>query len=73
MPYKVLLSKYFPVRVKCCKIVICWAMHTREKVEITVDRNMLGGVCRLVPQSQTMGLKADDILRQRWAICTRWV
>lgn len=73
MPYKVLLSKYFPVRVKCCKIVICWAMNTREKVEITVDRNMLGGVCRLVPQSQTMCLKADDILRQRWAICTRWV
>lgn len=43
MPYKVLLSKCFPVRVKCCKIAICWAVHTAEKVEIPVDRNMLGG------------------------------
>lgn len=58
MPYKVLLSKYFPVKVKCCKIVICWAIHSGEKVEIIIDRNMLGGVCRLVPQCQTMGLKA---------------
>lgn len=47
MPYRVLLSKYFPVKVKCCKIVICWAIHTGEKVEITVDRNMLGGFADL--------------------------
>lgn len=37
MPYKVLLSKYFPDKAKCCKIVICWAVLTGEKVEITVD------------------------------------
>lgn len=62
MPYKVLLSKYFPVKVKCCKIVICWAIHTGDKAEITVDKNMLGG---LVPQCQTMGLKVlYDIWQQ---------
>lgn len=56
---KVLQSKYFPIKVKCCKIVICWAIHSGEKVEIIVDRSVLGGVCRLVPaQCQTMGLQA---------------
>lgn len=47
MPYQILLSKYFPVKVNCCKIVICWAIHTGEKAEITTDRNMLGGFADL--------------------------
>lgn len=60
MPYEVLQSKYFPVKVKCCKIVIYWAIHSGEKVEIIVDRSVMGGVCRLVPRCQTMGLKATQ-------------
>lgn len=35
--------------VKGCKIVICWAIHSGEKVKIILDRNVLGGVCRLSP------------------------
>lgn len=76
MPYKVLLSKYFPDKVKCCKIVICWAVHTGEKVEITVDRNMVGGFVDLslsVKQGSVWHLAADDILRQQWVISILWV
>lgn len=35
--------------VKGFKIVICWAIHSGEKVKIILDRTVLGGVCRLSP------------------------
>lgn len=61
--------------VRCCNTVLCWDSHTADKAKTIADRNMPGGACRLVPQCQTVTLKARflgwhlvaDVLRQKWA------